>query len=72
MEKVIETLFSGLDDDYLKTVMKVAYCGEDPAILDEYEKQQKADLERIHQFMELKDSNPPLDDGKVIVEEKME
>lgn len=53
MKKNIEAMFQGMDDDYLKTLLEVAYCGEDPAILQEYEKQQRADLEAIEQHMKL-------------------
>lgn len=53
MKKNIDAMFQGLDDEYLKTLLEVAYCGEDPAILDEYEKQQKADLEAIERHMKL-------------------
>lgn len=53
MEKVVDMMFEGMDDEYLKTVMKVVYCGEDEAVLDEMAKQHLADLESIKQQMEL-------------------
>jgi len=53
MEKAIEVMFQGMDDEYLKTVMKVVYCGEDEAVLDEMQKQHTADLEAIKRQMEL-------------------
>lgn len=53
MEKVVDMMFEGMDDEYLKTVMKVVYCGEDEAVLDEMAKQHLADLEAIKREMEL-------------------
>lgn len=53
MSKVIDVMFEGMDDEYLKTVMKVLYCGEDEAVLDEMAKQHEKDLEAIKAQMEL-------------------
>lgn len=73
MEKAIDIMFAGMEDDYLKTVMKVVYCGEDEAVLDEMAKQQMADLEAIKREMELvADINSPVINLVMSEEEKAE
>lgn len=71
MEKVVDIMFEGMDDEYLKTVMKVVYCGEDEAVLDEMAKQHLADLESIKQQMELVgDTSSPVVNVVMTEEEK--
>jgi len=53
IQKSINKMFEGVDDDYLKTILEVAYCGEDPSVLDEFEKQRQADIELIEKYTEL-------------------
>lgn len=47
VERSIEFMFKGLDDDVLKNVMLCAYAGKDQSILDEIKEVRDAELEEL-------------------------
>ena len=53
MEASIEVLFSGLDDPILKQAMLTAYAGSDPKILEEMQRQEKEEMDKILEQMKL-------------------
>jgi hypothetical protein len=53
VERSIELLFKGLDDDVLKNVLLCAYAGQDESILEEIRVAREAELEELKkQFTE--------------------
>jgi hypothetical protein len=53
MEASIEAMFSGLDDPILKQTLLTAYAGADPKILEEMQREEKEEMDKILEQMKL-------------------
>ena len=52
-EKAINTMFQGLNDEYMRNALLCAYAGQDESILDEIVAQQKADYDLMIAEMKI-------------------
>jgi len=70
MEASIEAMFSGLDDPILKQTMLTAYAGADPKILEQMQREEKEEMDKILEQMKLNSDEvviiPELSEGKAL------